>query len=70
MLNLFTISYASYDEIKGEITVIGESTATKIFTSYMRAINIQEVTMCDGETGEVVMQWLNGKFEVLNRFVV
>lgn len=70
MLNLFTISYASYEGIKGEITVIGESTATTIFTSYMRAINIQEVTMCDGATGEAVMQWLNGKFEVLNRFVV
>ncbi len=66
---MFELTYTTPDS-KRALWIIDEQLAYQFFNNLIKAIDAESVTLCDGFTGEVVMDWQNGKFLTINRITV
>lgn len=67
---MFTLTYTTHSGISKTISVIEEQYVYQMFKAILHAVDLCEATIIDGFTGEVVMQWEKGEFNVINRCVL
>ena len=63
---MFDISYSTASGKTKIFHIADESLAYFYFSKLILALDMWEVTVCDGLNGEVLTQWQNGKFTVMN----
>lgn len=67
---MFTINYNSHSGRKNSISVIDEEYALTMFNQLLNAVDLEEIAIIDGLTGEVLYMWENGKFTILKGYEV
>ena len=63
---MYQVQYEANNGAKKSISVISETLALQYFSALIQAIDAYEVAVINGLTGEVVLLWVSGKFEILN----
>lgn len=64
---MYQVQYETNCGTKKSINVISETLALQYFAALIQAIDAHEVAVIDGLTGEVILLWIDGKFEIINR---
>lgn len=59
---MFTINYSTVCGKEKSMSIIDEEYATTIFNLLIQAADVKEVVVINGLTGEVIIQWENGRF--------
>ena len=67
---MFTIDYTTHCNVHKSISVMDEDYAFHIFKALTKAIDCSTIDMIDGFTGEVLMEWCDGEYTVINSHVV
>lgn len=67
---MFTIQVCTNSGRKKEFNIIEEAYAYFHLLSFVRALDVKEVVMINGLTGEVLYLWNNNKWEVFNSVVL
>ena len=64
---MFIISYRTFGGVSKSISVIDEQYAYFMFNALLTAVDCEAVHVVDGFTGEIIISWDKGKFDVINR---
>ena len=63
---MFTISVLTFNDKRKDFSIIDRDTAVWYFKSFMQAIDLKQLTMIDGLTGEVIYDYVDKHFTVFN----
>ena len=67
---MFTIEYRTHSGLRKSISVIEEAYALQMFNHLLNAVDLAEIMIIDGLTGEVLFDWANGKFVIIKGYEV
>lgn len=67
---MFEIQVSTHIKGKTEYRVIDKDYMWLLFKQFIQCLDAHEVTVINGLTGEVLWQWVDGKFVVANGTVL
>ena len=67
---MFTIYIKTHNGYKKEYSIVDRDLAVFYFKAFMQAVDIANIIMIDGLTGEVLYEWNGKNFTVFNSQVI